>query len=257
MDKDRRVFRWPKKENAKLWRYMSFAKFVALLETKSLWFSRASCFEDTHEGSAAAFTVLLREIAENPPRESDRPSHEFIRKHLEENPKLREVVYINCWHRNDIESVAMWKLYGGSEEAIAITTKFSKLLQLLPYDCKIGEVEYIDYDREARQDLTRPYGLFMSKRLSFAHEQEVRAMFYIDPNNAPGVVFSEQAEGKNRDFRTPLGYPQEIDVDKLVDEIYIAPTAPDWFEDLVKSICKKYDFKKEVSRSDIFRDPVY
>ena len=45
---------------ATLWRYMSFAKFVALLDRESLFFSRADRLEDNFEGSLSPINKILR-----------------------------------------------------------------------------------------------------------------------------------------------------------------------------------------------------
>jgi hypothetical protein len=44
--KEHRVFQKPEDENAKIWRYMDFTKFVSLLDTKSLYFTRVDRLGD-------------------------------------------------------------------------------------------------------------------------------------------------------------------------------------------------------------------
>lgn len=56
--------------NEKLWRYVDFAKFLQMLETRSLFFPRADKFEDTFEGTSG--------IAERQP-EWDRHYLEFFK----------------------------------------------------------------------------------------------------------------------------------------------------------------------------------
>jgi hypothetical protein len=34
---------------------------------------------------------------------------------------------VNCWHENEVESVAMWKLYTHGKDVVAIQTKLSNL----------------------------------------------------------------------------------------------------------------------------------
>ena len=41
----------PSNKNAKLWRYMDITKFLFLLETSSLYFTRGDMFKDSFEGS--------------------------------------------------------------------------------------------------------------------------------------------------------------------------------------------------------------
>ena len=46
--------------------------------------------------------------------------------------KNREEFAINCWHLNDHESAAMWKLYLKSNEGIVIQSTFTNLNTVLP-----------------------------------------------------------------------------------------------------------------------------
>lgn len=62
--------------------------------------------------------------------------------------QLREAVLINCWHINDHESAAMWKLYARSDKGISIKSTVQRLTDALK--CKeevwVGAVQYLDYD---------------------------------------------------------------------------------------------------------------
>jgi len=44
---------------------------------------------------------------------------------------------INCWHMNDHESAAMWKLYLKSDEGIAIQSTYRKLKDAITDDDEI------------------------------------------------------------------------------------------------------------------------
>ena len=57
------VFESPQDENAKIWRYMDFTKFVNLLDTSKLFFPRADKLGDPFEGSFPRGNVMLRPIA--------------------------------------------------------------------------------------------------------------------------------------------------------------------------------------------------
>jgi hypothetical protein len=50
----------------------------------------------------------------------------------------------------------------------------------------------------------------------------------------------------------------EVSLDDLVEAVYVAPTAPIWFRDLVVAITSKYGFAhKPIIRSSLDADPVY
>lgn len=46
-----------------------------------------------------------------------------------EQVQAQDWMYISCWHMNEYESAAMWKLYAKSSDAIAIQTTFQKLCE--------------------------------------------------------------------------------------------------------------------------------
>lgn len=84
---------------------------------------------------------------------------------------------VSCWHQNDVESEAMWKLYAKEEGSVAIVTTVQKLVSILPKG--VGDVipvQYIDYEN-VNESLS-PVNAIFFKRKSFAHEREYRAFFF-------------------------------------------------------------------------------
>ncbi|EEF26131.1 conserved hypothetical protein, partial [Ricinus communis] len=81
-----------------LWRYLDAAKLFDFFENSTLFFCRADHFSDKFEG---AFTPSLRaQISEAHARgEIDYDYEQFKRR-------MRESVFINCWHRNQDDSAA-------------------------------------------------------------------------------------------------------------------------------------------------------
>ena len=54
------IFEKPDNENAKIWRYLDFTKFVSMLEKKALFFVRADKLGDQFEGSFSKANLELR-----------------------------------------------------------------------------------------------------------------------------------------------------------------------------------------------------
>lgn len=119
--------------DAVLWRYMSFTKFVSLLTKKSLFFARADKLGDPFEGSLSQVNIDLRpEIYKNNlPEEYQKLLANFIKD-------LRRFVLVNCWHENEYESDAMWKLYSGDRDGVAIRTDFQSLADSLISTAQTG-----------------------------------------------------------------------------------------------------------------------
>jgi len=154
---------------------MDFTKFVSILGTKQLFFCRSDLFEDPFEGSLPTANITLREHAYKDMPEGIMNSLPAIRKWF------REWTYISCWHANEYESAAMWKLYTQTNEAVAIETDYETLASVLPNNTLLGMVSYIDYEIEPLSERNCFY-LFTHKRKSFEHEREVRAIIQNLPN---------------------------------------------------------------------------
>lgn len=202
-----------------LWRYMDLSKFVQILQSKSLFFSKPRYFEDPFEGSYSQ--KQIRYLSK-----TTQLSDEDIRQQIIE---AREKVFINCWHSNRYESAAMWHLYlQNIKEGIAIKTTVGRLKQSFidnvnnPFICPVS---YIDYDVDPVKVGKHWLDSFLFKRKSFEHENEVRALFYVDHPQ----YLSHYA-----------GLPVKTQLANLIDAVYVSPTAQKWFFDVIKIELKKY-----------------
>jgi hypothetical protein len=247
MYKEHLVFEKPENENAKIWRYIDFTKFVSLLDKSALFFTRADRLGDSFEGSYSRANVKLRpEVykGEIPPDALENLS-QFCKT-------LIKYTAINCWHLSEYESAAMWKLYLKSNEGIAIQSTFDLLKTSLKNDNHhvfIGKVKYIDFEKDWMPEGNTLYP-FVHKRRSFKHEKELRAIIQELRYKKNGEI----------DWSKPLfddGIYIQIDLGVLIDKIYLAPTSPKWLFELVKSITKIYKLDKDVLPSSLDDVPVY
>lgn len=227
-------------DNMTIWRYLDFTKFVSLLDKQALFFCRADKMDDKFEGSHPK--------AELPIRTKNLESV-FLKDVSEAFRLIREFTAVNCWHINRYESFAMWKLYLKSSEGIAIRSTFRRLRDSLKdkqHDIYIGKVQYIDYEKDIFLGLV--LSPFVHKRKSFDHEKELRAIIQEMPK--PGLYSEDK-----RPFENGLYVP--VDLDLLINEIYLAPTSPPWIKELVESVSMKYGLKKKVRQSELDEPPIY
>lgn len=138
------AFPQPKDPNIRIWRYMDFTKYVFMLETSSLYFARADMLGDPFEGSYSKVNIQLRPIVYKDAQLPLRVFDDMVRF----TRWVREWTYVNCWHMNEYESAAMWRLYAKSSDAIAIQTAYAKLAACLPNEVFLGAVQYIDYEKD-------------------------------------------------------------------------------------------------------------
>lgn len=100
------VFKQPSDPAIAIWRYMDFTKFVAMLETRSLFFARADKLGDPFEGSFSRGNALLRPIIYKELYE--KVPAEMLAKMQADRADLakwqRQWTFINCWHINSEES---------------------------------------------------------------------------------------------------------------------------------------------------------
>ena len=251
------TFIQPDNEEVKVWRYMDFTKLISLIDSRRLFFTRADKFNDPFEGSYPKMNVLAREvlpesITDGMTDEQIRSLVDTMRQSGEQNKNWPRYMAINCWHMNEYESAAMWDLYLKSDEGIAIQSTYSKLKKSFICDDEIfiGTVKYIDYDKDII-DSGNVLTPFVHKRKSFEHEREVRALCTKWPvgDSYEGMDFSKET--------MEFGAPIKIDLEVLIEKIFVAPNAPGWFVDLVKSAVNRYGYKFEVIHSELNDSPLF
>jgi hypothetical protein len=241
----------PESDEILMWRYMDLSRFLWVLEHASLFFCRLGRFEDTFEGAlptcVVPAVVAANEAWYDPKTNFDQTLPERI------VDATRNVTFVNCWHANAHESAAMWKLYGGADGGIAIQSTYGRLktsFEGYSGRVSIGLVRYIDFSRE----LVDPYStiaLATTKRKSFEHERELRILASPDPND-PNV----DREKLGRGLRIAESLVIPVNLDKLIERVYVSPAAPGWFGNLIASLMLRFGKSQEVIHSDLYSRPM-
>lgn len=238
------AFPVPDNPKIKIWRYMDFTKFVSMLDHQGVFFPRASKLGDPFEGSYSRGNEALRPtLYKNAPNIASafQRMSPFMRW-------ARDWTMISCWHMNEHESAGMWKLYAKTSEAIAIQSTYELLRESLHQSLQIGVITYIDYEKEWMPENNTFYP-YMHKRKSFEHERELRAISQDLPQ-----------KGSEADIKaTPPadGVWESVDLSKLVERIFVAPTSPPWFQELVQNVAHNYRLDKPVIRSSLENEPFF
>ena len=108
----------------------------------------------------------------------------------------------------------------------------------------IGSVGYLDYDDELISD-ARAFWPHMYKRRSFEHERELRVVLDV-----------AKPRGRRSNELPEEGVDLRVDLKRLIEGIYVAPTSPGWFLRVVQSIVRRYGFSFRVQRSGLSRKPL-
>lgn len=256
-----KYFKPPQNKNQKIWRYLDFTKFVDLLATSSVHFTRADLFTDKFEGSITAPTAkkrdeIMRAITEDTIKREESHKINFYKndpylieqyKRLMQQYKWR--IAINCWHMNDFESAAMWKVYLQSKEGIAIQSTYSRLVNTInnvEMSVKVGVVDYKDYDNDEMEvgNVMIPY---LHKLRSFEHEKELRMI--IQSHHVP--------KAKPKEVFPKSGYKIKINLNSLIEAVYISPDSQQWFTTLVENVVSRYGYNFPIKNSWLSGNPIY
>jgi hypothetical protein len=248
---------------------MDLAKFLSLLESRCLFFVRLDQLAD-FDPFEGYYTNLNLEIDnlrfEQMPEEwkdstgiQDEKIFEAIKNSQKESRNVvkynRSTTFVNSWHIKEFESAAMWKIYLSNNEGIAIQSTYQRLIESLAsyndFDIHIGKIRYIDYEKEAipKGNLLSP---FMYKRKSFEYEDELRALIWT-----PEYGKNDLANPQFNKYADVLGLYVTVDIEHLVENIFVAPSAPSWILEVIRSIAKTLGVDKEVKQSNLASTPIY
>lgn len=185
--------------------------------------TRLDKLTDQHEGSLTAQTVeaidtyLKANGQENGWTEQNAAFYE----------RSRSNTFICCWHLNEYESEAMWRLYCGTDGGVAVQTTYSNLVESISteYDTYVGLVRYVDYATTTFES-GNAFWPVMHKRAAFSHEQEVRLVRYWGDPPYPDTSPNE------------LHHPW--DIERLTSQIWVDPYQQKYFYDAVRAILERF-----------------
>lgn len=225
-----------------IWRYITFTKLCSMLNDRALFFCRLDKLHDKWEGvyPKAMLDYWAKSIRNA--SSGDDGIHSLKKLLIE---RIIPSHFVNCWFISEYESDAMWRLYSQNYEGIAIKSSLGKLKTAFKKTQEriwIGQVDYIDYDQwqPPEGDGQKPFlwiEPFFWKRLSFMYERELRALAGKGKQNINGINI-------------------DVNLNELIEAIYVFPDSKDWYFDLVKTIVKKYGYTDlNIKRSSLGERP--
>jgi hypothetical protein len=203
-----------------VWRYFTFAQFLALLEFQALHFTRVDLLPDPFVDieSHPNLTAL-------PPM-----SAAGVRRALDMMRISRQAIFVNSWYGCGSELPGVWESCGGKNCGIAVRSSIGGMktaLKRSTQNVHISRVLYLDYDIDPIP-LGNAYLSALHKEKKLQAEQEVRALFLQ----------------VGRDSTTFSPGPREgvdvgIDAATLIEGVLAAPESDAWFYRLVAAECKR------------------
>lgn len=260
-------FTVPEREQ-KIWRYLDFVKLYEFILSKKLFFSRSDKLGDPFEGSRSLSDQIASKMKQAI------INRESLNSRVQK--LLRNWIFINCWHINDNESEAMWKIYGDNigNNSVALQTTVGKCLDALgkcEYKIHFGQVEYRktgasgDLLTTDSFDESDPFSFesrleyFFNKQFSFEYENEFRAIIFQIPeerNEKIELMLKEDwPKGESADIDTVNRFERLFDnneigikvpvgkINEFIDILYVSPNSDDWYHKLVKQMVSKHKIK--------------
>ncbi|MBQ3113780.1 MAG: DUF2971 domain-containing protein [Phascolarctobacterium sp.] len=206
-----------------IWRYMNIAKFLDLLKSSELHFAKVSDFEDPYEGKVGDATRLFEKMGKSIDKQIK------IRDYFDDMENIASKCFVNCWHMNNFENVAMWKIYAENNMGIAIQTRVDKLKEAIRsvnntrHKLYFQKVTYGDFEND-NLPIIEPVNILFYKKKEFEYEKEFR--------------IARVNKGTKEDF-----FRLKVDLNTLIENVYVAPTAPTYYKELLQNVLLKYGCK--------------
>lgn len=255
------------KDDTVIWRYMDLAKFISLLQTSSLFFTRVDILlkEDRFEGyySESDFKVILDRLIEY--NKAVLPNYQINTDQVFSD--ICELLHyfilnmgVNSWMESEHQSLAMWKIYS-KNNGIGIKSSAHKIMKSFisnnPYNRLIlfNRVKYKNYKTyEIIEDKTALFEI-----LSIIKDIELGVIkpepdIYtkIVRTCLPLLYHKRRFFNYEQEFRfiTPLLYDNnmptqegdycKIDLNAVIDEIHLPPDTQKWFYNIVLGLLEQY-----------------
>jgi hypothetical protein len=215
----------------KIWHYYTLPKFLSLLSSSSIYMCRQDKFDDSFEGAMT---------------KKDEAFFESKAAGITKGMKGDSLgcTYSNCWTKSDVDEYVLWSSYASLKDGVAIQSTVLKLITALDSEDKrlvyVSDVQYIDYNTQYSFQLTGNIANMIaphfSKRPYFEAEKELRAMYW---------------DTDGRFSNTPEGLLFKVDLNELIESVYVAPQSYPQYRELIEELLHKYGLQKEVKRSGI------
>jgi hypothetical protein len=143
--------------------------------------------------------------------------------------------------RDRYESFAMWQIFTQKSEGLAIQSTVGRIQEALnldkTFEQHIGEVNYIDYKKEYIP-FDNAFFPFLFKRKSFQYEREIRII----------------SDVTSFDLKIDNGLKIDVDINHLIEKIYIHPKSENWYKNLVIELVQRLGFDFKIEKSDLESD---
>ncbi len=215
-----------------LFRYMSLAQFLSIIENEELVLKKVTLWEDTWE-------ALDKQI----PVKKENGELTYA------NCTLADSVVGQCW-TYEKDSDAMWRIYSPDKQGVMIETKAKNFkiikdlrLALLAKVKYFNNNNFISKNKEITDDRSYKYaGTMVLKREAFKHENEVRLLVCMQPYIQDKGINPWELET----------YAFNINPIDFIESITFDPRADEWFVRTIEKYCNSKGFRCPIAKSKLY-----
>jgi hypothetical protein len=204
---------------------------------------------------------FLKEVEESYLIDTMTPSEEveYNNERVKEIAQLKKRAYVSSWFSSDSHSIAMWKLYGITEEGIAIRVRKDRLKSiekinhrlLKSYNAKVlfNDVIYVNdkdtemgplIDRNLKDEEWIDFRDLLLKNTAYKYEEEYRIT----------LLLNEEDEALKYGLKLKIG-----DLNDFIESIYLNPLISEshWYKNVVVEIMKRFNINIDKLKSGEIR----
>ena len=212
----------PKDPATPVWRYLTTVKFLSLLISHELHLGRLDLYPDKFEGLHT--NALEKSILKNTSAtcEQAKKMAESMQRTAREH---RPVIFVSCWCLLHHELEAMWQLYCGAGDGVAIVLPYDGLVSSIGLQgTHAGVLRYLDFDRESIRT-GEPLEIAMHKRVEYIYENEARIAYY-----RPDWIRTKTSD----EIPTRMQIPWEPE--DYIQRIVVSPHAPSSYINMIRDL---------------------
>lgn len=222
-------------ENDHLYRYISLAQFISLVENQKLFLKKVKSWDDTWEAPDDQLPVIMDDG-------SERYAESLI---------VTSTVG-QCW-TYEKDSDAMWRIYSPDRQGIMIETDVGSFYEIANLNRAVlakviyfNKNNYIEKRYEIANNKSYRYAGDMAlKREAFKHENEVRLL----------VCLQGYTEITNPWDIPVLGF--SIDLNLFIKSVTFDPRSNEWFVDTMMKYCESKGLVCPIKKSTLYERNFY
>lgn len=211
---------------------MGLDKFLDLLLNQQIVFTQAQLALDKNE-----FSLILKNFGSK--------HKEGALKHIN---FLRHSTYISCWAMKNQESRSLWYAYlDNTLQGVAICSSVDKFLKSVDFGSTGYDYRIVDYrDDLDREEIQSNIITINTKSVAYKDESEVRFNVqylgegFEKPLPTDPLELDRVSRQLVADYNSPSVLPKirsfKVDLDNLIEKIYISPYCQGWQKDNIKRL---------------------